>query len=75
MDIKNFMENLIALLKEQFSSVYCDTCKANEEDNYDACCECHRKAMNWEISNYTAESVANKAIELLTDSAAKDGAE
>ena len=72
MDIKNFKENLIALLKEQFSSVYCDTCKANEEDNYGACCECHRKAMNWEISNYTAESVANKAVELLTDSAAKE---
>lgn len=75
MDIKNFKENLIALLKEQFSSVYCDTCKANEEDNYDACCECNRKAMYWEISNYTAESVADKAIELLTNSAAKDGAE
>ena len=55
-------ENIIQILKESFDSVYCNSCK--NDYNEDICDYCHRKAMEWSISDEYAERVANKIIEV-----------
>ena len=49
-------EGIIEILKAHLSSVYCHNC---EGDN---CEECNRKAMNWGISQSTAEEIANEIL-------------
>ena len=61
---ENFKKNFIDFLREHLNSVYCNTCRANEVDDIEVCSECHRKAMYWSISEYDAEVIADKAIEL-----------
>lgn len=60
------MENeIIEFLKNEFSSVYCDTCESN--DNDDGTCDyCHRKAMNWSISDYQARYVTKRIMEIIS---------
>jgi len=49
-------EQIKEILMSNFDSVYCNTC-GNED-----CDECHRKAMNWGISEKFAEKVANSIL-------------
>jgi len=49
-------EQIIKLLKDVFESVYCNTC---EYEDSSRCDECHRKAMNWGISDKCAEQIAD----------------
>ena len=53
-------EKIIQILKESFDSVYCNSCK-NDYDE-DICDYCHRKAMEWSISDEYAERIADKII-------------
>lgn len=53
-------EKIIEILKLYFSSVYCDTC--NGELEADKCDYCHRKNMNWAISDGCAEEIASKIL-------------
>lgn len=53
-------EKIIQILKENFDSVYCNSCK-NDYDE-DICDYCHRKAMEWSISDEYAERIADKII-------------
>ena len=53
-------EEIVKLLMGEFASVYCDNCVGNEEH----CDECHRKAMNWSLSQSGATEVADKIIEI-----------
>lgn len=73
--IEKFKKDFVSFLKNNFSSVYCDTCESNERNDYEACECCHRKMMNWSISDYTAECAADKAVELFVGGAAKGGKE
>lgn len=60
------MENeIIEFLKNEFSSVYCDTCESNDSDD-GACSCCHRKAMNWSISDYQARYVTKRIMEIIS---------
>ena len=52
-------EEIIEILMGQFDSVYCETC---EHKNSNRCDECHRKAMNWGISEKCAEQIADKIL-------------
>ena len=52
-------EEIIEILMNNFGSVYCDTC---EHDDSSRCDECHRKAMNWGISEVCAEQIANEIL-------------
>ena len=52
-------EQIIGLLKDTFESVYCDTC---EHEDSGRCDECHRKAMNWGISENFAKKVAEEIL-------------
>ena len=53
-------EEIIEILKNNFSSVYCDTCESNLNSDY--CDYCHRKSMNWEISTEFAEAIADTIL-------------
>lgn len=57
-------EALKAILLKQFSSVYCDTCGSEGTEKH--CEDCHRKAMNWSMSDMCAESLAEKIIRSVT---------
>ena len=43
----NEKEKIVELLKNNFGSIYCDTCGYEDSSR---CEECRRKAMNWGIS-------------------------
>ena len=51
-------EKVIELLKQQFNSVYCDSCESNETQEH--CEDCQRKMMCWGIADATATRIANK---------------
>lgn len=53
-------DKIVEILKNEFRSVYCDSCKG--EMDSDACDFCHRKYMNWSISDEYAEIVAEEII-------------
>jgi len=53
------------ILAYNFAAVYCNTCQFNMDDD---CCEgCHRKYMNWRLSESEAESIARKILEALDE--------
>ena len=51
---------IVKILMESFSSVYCDTWKNDEIDNI--CENCHRKSINWGISESYAKSIASYIV-------------
>ena len=52
-------EKIVQILKKSFGSVYCDTCKRDEDD----CDYCHRKSMYWSIGDRRAEEIADEIME------------
>ena len=59
-------EKIVEILKENFQSVYCGTCESEgdklDEDGISRCDDCHRKAMNWGISDDACSNLADKII-------------
>lgn len=61
------------ILTKEFNSVYCDTCKFNKESEeywedkigYWGCDDCRRKNMGWELSDDTAERLAEEILKKL----------
>lgn len=53
-------EEIINIIKESLSYIYCHNCNGNIEDK---CEECHRKYMNWGISDECAEEIAKQITE------------
>ena len=45
-----------------FDSVYCDTCR--NVDNESACDYCHRKSMNWAISESAVDKILSDLANL-----------
>lgn len=61
-----FMKQFTDYIENELSSVYCYNCKGNDNDvEQDFCDDCHRKYMNWEISDYTANKIAERAFEII----------
>lgn len=60
-----FDEKIKWLMKE-LNHVYCDTC-GNED-----CDDCHRKYMNWQISEAVATSIVKKLSAVVTCSGGLD---
>jgi hypothetical protein len=58
MKVKN-KEEIVEILMDYFESVYCDSC---EHDDSGRCDECHRKAMNWGISEDYAKKIAEEIL-------------
>ena len=55
-------EEIVQVLKNKFSNVYCDSCAGNADFSGDYCDFCHRKYMNWGISDEYAELVADEIM-------------
>lgn len=54
------IEEITKILLDEFSSVYCYHCAADDE----CCCdECHIKYINWKLSEYSAIQIAEKILE------------
>lgn len=51
---------IVETLMGYLDSVYCDSCDA--KDNGHKCDECHRKAMNWGISEDYAKIIADDIL-------------
>lgn len=51
-------EQIKDLLVYEFDSVYCYNCGADAESGI--CDDCHRKYMNWRLSESCAEEIAEK---------------
>ena len=60
-------------LKIQFDSVYCDTCK-NVGDE-DRCDYCHRRAMNWSISDEAVQRIITTISKTLEEQEKKSETE
>lgn len=45
---------------------YCDNCRYNFEDS-DKCDCCHSKSINWELSEETAEVLADKIMDIIKE--------
>lgn len=56
-------EEIIEILKGEFYSVYCYNCEHNEDEDDPRCDDCHRKYMQWSISNRCAEQIADDILE------------
>ena len=54
-------EQIVELLMNSLSSVYCNTCNYADEEDY--CDYCHRKSMEWSIAPWFAESLADAILE------------
>lgn len=52
-------EEIVEILMDYFESVYCDSC---EHDDSGRCDECHRKAMNWGISEDYAKKITEEIL-------------
>lgn len=53
------------ILEDELCYVYCTNCKYDMDD--DRCENCHRKYMNWELSEEEAIRIADKIIKALED--------
>ena len=61
------IEKIVEMLKNNFCCVYCNSCAHDNTD--DEVCEwCHRKYMNWTISDAEARMVAEKIFDLVNQS-------
>lgn len=58
-------EKITKLLMDELSSIYCYNCK-NDLDE-DLCGDCHRKYMNWLLSESAAEEITDKILEVMRD--------
>lgn len=52
------------VLLKNFDYVYCDNCKYYDTNS---CDECHRKYMNWALSDDAARKLAEEIIEAITN--------
>lgn len=50
------------ILMKKLQSVYCDTCKFNYTESDSVCEMCHRKSMEWSISELEAEEITKLII-------------
>lgn len=61
-----YMKQMTEFIEINIGSVYCYNCKGNEIE-YDGRCDyCHRKCMNWSISENVKNDIAEKAIEIIS---------
>ena len=70
-------EELIQFVYDRLSSVYCNDCRGQigkqaynnteDDESYDRCEECHRKAMNWGISVNEATRIVNHIEQKLAE--------
>lgn len=58
-------KKIIDILMDELSSVYCFNCGNNLDE--DLCGDCHRKYMNWLLSESAAEEIADKILEAMKD--------
>lgn len=58
-------KKITKLLIDELSSIYCYNCK--NDLNEDLCGDCHRKYMNWLLSESAAEEIADKILEVMRD--------
>lgn len=56
-------EEIIKILNSHVGCAYCHNCQNKDNDNI--CDYCNRKSFNWELSENTAENIANEIINLL----------
>ena len=49
-------------LRKQFDYIYCETCRFVDTDN---CDYCHRKAMNWSISDNAIDDITKKILDII----------
>ena len=55
---------IVDILLSHLSYVYCDNC--DNGSDWDKCDDCHRKYMNWKLSHYCAEKMADEIIKLFS---------
>lgn len=51
---------IVDYLLEYFDSVYCFNCAGQDGDGDDLCEDCHRKYMNWQLSEEAAKILASR---------------
>jgi len=60
----NEIQKVMDVLLKNFDYVYCDNCKYYDTNS---CDECHRKYMNWALSDDAARKLAEEIIEAITN--------
>lgn len=58
--MEEVISNVTNILLDKFDTVYCDTCKYDDDSH---CDDCHRKYMNWSLSEAEAKILAEKIYE------------
>lgn len=59
------IERIAKIIEEELCSVYCPTCAHYNDFDSEGCEFCHRKYMNWQISNDAATEIAKKIMEIV----------
>jgi len=52
------IENVAEIIHEELQYIYCHNCSSQKTEK--RCDECHRKAMNWQLSIEAAKLIAEK---------------
>ncbi len=61
----NVKEKISKMLWQQLGGVYCFSCEY--QDNEDRCEGCHRKYMNWALSQEAADGLAEAIMEIVNE--------
>ena len=61
--MKEVVSKVKKILFDKLDYIHCGNCRFNDDDT--RCEECHRKNMNWEISEDTAENLAEKIYKII----------
>ena len=59
----NAQNKIYKYIYDRLSYIYCNTCRNDLDD--DMCDYCHRKNMNWAISEEEAHKIAEKITEII----------
>ena len=61
----NTKQEIIEYIKNEMSNIYCYNCKHDQDE--EGCEWCHRKNMNWHISDEKAEEMATEIIKKIME--------
>lgn len=62
-ELKKTKEAISDLIYKAFDNIYCDNCRYDDMDNfYYHCDDCHRKYVNWAVSRYDCDLLAERIL-------------
>ncbi len=61
----NAKSKIVSFLVKELNYVYCDSCANSSNEEY--CEDCHRKSMQWSLSESTAHRITNQIDKIIKE--------